>query len=356
VTTAARDRGPATVVWHVTEAMGGGLETAINHFVRSTPECSHHLVGARRPQHRTGEASLFTSARYSSRPGPWGLARLLLRPLDLPAPDVVHAHSAWAGLIARVMLMRYRAHMVYSPHAYYFERTDISPVVRWAVTGLERFLARLTRGVVAVSPHEAALAVGMGTLAWFVPNVAELTDAGYQPRPVGRSATGRRPRLVTVGRVEPQKDPRFFAATVRALQEMGLDADVVWVGAGDPELEEVLTASGVRLTGWVDRETALDEVRSADVYVHTAAWEGNPLTVLEAEALGRPVAVRSIPAMVSLGHPAEDDTPQRLAERILSLAGGAPPPARQPVPLPAVPLADVYATVATGALEPAARS
>ncbi len=337
------------MVWHVTEAMGGGLATAVHEFVRSTPEYSHHLVGHLRTQHQTGESGPFDGVASAERGGPLGLAALLRDPGDLPAPDVVHVHSAWAGLVARVLLHRHRSRLVYSPHSYYFERTDIPRVAQWAAWGLERLLARATRVVVAVSPYEAELATRLGCDVRFVPNVARLPLRRRVPAP---RRAGAVPRLVTVGRVEPQKDPRFFAATVDALRALGTDVEAVWIGAGPPDLEAVLRASGVEVTGWVDRTEVLDEVRAADVYVHTAAWEGNPLTVLEAESLGVPLAVRSIPAMVSLGHPAGNTTPRALAATIAAqLAGDVPTPA----PAPAVParipveLDRVYAEITAAA-------
>jgi glycosyltransferase involved in cell wall biosynthesis len=328
------------VVWHVTEAMGGGISTAIHHFVRSTPRYSHHLVCSLRPQHQTGEDGGFASIRHSGRPGPLGLALLLAAPLDLPEPDIVHVHSTWSGLIARLLLARYRARIVYSPHAYYFERTDLPAAVRFADRILERMLAPLTRVVVAVSPHEARLAESLGTPARFVPNAAVLRGP---PRGTVRTSRSSVPRLVTVGRVDAQKDPRFFAETVAAVRAAGTEIGAVWVGAGSRELEEVLRWHGIAVTGWVDRARVLAELRSADVYVHTAAWEGNPLTVLEAEALGLPCAVRSTPAMTSLGHPPYNDTPARLAEAVLRLLAGEPPlPKPAPIAAP-VGLADVYA-------------
>ncbi|TFV62356.1 glycosyltransferase [Geodermatophilus sp. DF01-2] len=327
--TTEQPRPAQPVVWHVTEAMGGGLATAIHHFVRSAPGYDHVLLCCLRSQHQTGEADPFTARRPSRRSGPLGMAELLLS-LDehLPPPDVVHVHSAWAGLIARLVLFRHRARIVYSPHAYYFERTDISTAARTAAWWLERLLAPLTRVVVAVSPHEAQLAEGLGCAVRFVPNVAAFPDHEQSLLSGGSSTAAHSEdpvaRLVTVGRVEPQKDPEFFTATVRAVRRRGVEVDALWIGAGPAELEDELRAGGVQVTGWVDRAQVLDAVRSASVYVHTAAWEGNPLTVLEAEALGRPLAVRSIPAMVSLGHPETNSTPEELADTIVTLLAGVP--------------------------------
>jgi glycosyltransferase involved in cell wall biosynthesis len=310
------------VVWHVTEAMGGGISTAVHQYVRATPEFEHHLVGCLRTRHQTGEQQMFSQVRSTAFRGPLGLATIVLRSRRWPAPDIVHVHSTWAGLLGRVLLHHRRIPVVYSPHAYYFERTDISALRRWAARRLERALGRWTDTVVAVSPHEARLAADMGCRAEYVPNVAALPDLADRPSP----------RLVTVGRVEEQKDPRFFAATMTALRAMGVEVDPLWVGAGDRKLEAVLRSSGVRVTGWVTRQQALAEVRSADVYIHTAAWEGSPLTVLEAEALGLPVIVRSIPAMVSLGHPAVNTTPEALAASIVTALGRTAARSRPAVP------------------------
>ncbi len=310
--------------------MGGGITTAVNQFVASTPEFDHHLLCAQRPRHDTGEHGGFTAVHTADGTGPRALWQVLREARGRSAPDVVHLHSSWAGLLGRVVLARWSDRIVYSPHCYWFERTDKPAGLLRAVRRLERRLARRTVVTVAVSPHEAQLASALGSRSAFVPNVAVLPPAESDLRvglPAGAVSDvvpdAGVPVLVTVGRVEAQKDPRFFAATVDALAAAGTPVRAVWVGGGDPALEQVLRSSGVHVTGWVDRATVLEHVTAADVYVHTAAWEGNPLTVLEATALGLRTAVRSIPAMVSLGHPGGNDTPAQLAGSVRAATAGA---------------------------------
>ncbi|MCW2583983.1 MAG: hypothetical protein JWQ53_2773 [Klenkia sp.] len=349
--------GGAPVVWHVSEAMGGGITTAVNAFVESTPEYDHQLWCVERPAHRTGESGRFSAVHTATGSGPRALWRLLHEARAEEPPSVVHLHSSWAGLAGRRVLADWSSRIVYSPHCYWFERTDMSAPLLRVAEAIERRLAPRTRVTVAVSPHEARLARELGSPTAFVPNVAELPPglapiAAYDFGTGGRRTAARLPRdtgrpvtLVTVGRVEAQKDPRFFAQTVDEVRATGMAVRAVWVGGGDPALEAVLHRSGVETTGWVDRATALEHVVRADVYVHTAAWEGNPLTVLEAMVLQKPIAVRSIPSMTSLGHDPANTTPQALAATIRAAAAGVdtrPTTPRLDPQDTAVPLASVY--------------
>ena len=58
-------------------------------------------------------------------------------------------------------------------------------------------------------------------------------------------------------------------------------------------------AAGVEVTGWLEQDVAVKEIADCDVYLHTAAWEGYPMTILEAFELGMPVVARTIHALTS---------------------------------------------------------
>ena len=55
------------------------------------------------------------------------------------------------------------------------------------------------------------------------------------------------------------------------------DLRAVWLGDGDPALRERLRAGGVEVTGWLPREATFARLGAADLYLHSARWEGFPL-------------------------------------------------------------------------------
>ncbi|WP_052436195.1 glycosyltransferase [Georgenia sp. SUBG003] len=125
-----------------------------------------------------------------------------------------------------------------------------------------------------------------------MPNVAQV---GHVDR--RRTLQPARPPLVVgMGRVCAQKDPAWFADAVGSLRPSAPDLRFLWIGGGAPGDERVLRRTGVELTGWCDRTVGLETLARADCYLHSAAWEGFPMTVLEAVGLGVPVVVRRLPS------------------------------------------------------------
>ena len=138
--------------------------------------------------------------------------------------------------------------------------------------------------------------------------------------------------FVTVGRPDPQKN---HALAIEALERVCADyagAFLLIVGSrGSPEIQQRLERLA-RDHNVVDRvrflgsRTDIPEILSAaDVFMLSSDYEGNPLTVMEAMAAGRPVvstAVGGVPELVEEGvtgflTPAGDA--QRLAQRMLQL-------------------------------------
>ncbi|MEU9856696.1 glycosyltransferase [Streptomyces sp. NPDC047974] len=222
-------------------------------------------------------------------PGPALLreTRGLARVVRAVRPGLVHAHSAKAGLCAR-LAVRGRIPTVYQPHAWSFEAvtgTTAELARRW-----ERFGARWADRILCVSEAERRTGEEAGVVAaWSVVHngvdVARFATGG----PAGNPA----PTVVCVGRLCRQKGQDVLLAAWPAVLAEVPTARLVLVGDG-PDGERLRPAAGpsVRFTGAVG-DTA-PWYRAADVVVLPSRWEGMALAPLEAMAAGRPVVVADV--------------------------------------------------------------
>jgi glycosyltransferase involved in cell wall biosynthesis len=112
--------------------------------------------------------------------------------------------------------------------------------------------------------------------------------------PAARSESGR--ELLSVGRLEPEKDPLLLADVLARLREHGEPWRLRVCGEGPlrEALESRLRRQGldgaVRFEGYVRHGgELLDHYRHADALVITSRSEGLPQTVVEAFAAGLPV-------------------------------------------------------------------
>lgn len=93
-------------------------------------------------------------------------------------PDVVHLHSAKAGLIGR-LVVRGKTATIFQPHAWSFEA--VSGVVERATVLWERWAARWTTATLCVSEAEAGRGRGLGCLApvvTVIPNGVDIAAWG----------------------------------------------------------------------------------------------------------------------------------------------------------------------------------
>ena len=218
------------------------------------------------------------------------------------APDLVHAHGGRAGLaVARAGIDRPFA---YTVHGYHF------PAKPWPLAVLgrlaERRIGRTAQAQVWICQADRDLA---------------LTAGLDQGRPLDRvirngidpaGLPARRPAepglLAWLGRLVPQKNP---AVAIELLARPGMQAvRLVMIGGGPlaAELQAQAAALGVAdrlaITGELPRGQALERLAGAAALVLTSRWEGIPMALVEAMAIGVPVVasrVRGIPELVEDG-------------------------------------------------------
>ncbi|POX48014.1 glycosyltransferase family 1 protein, partial [Streptomyces sp. Ru71] len=212
-------------------------------------------------------------------------------------PDVVHLHSAKAGLAGR-LAVRGRIPTVFQPHAWSFEAVG-GPVA--ALTAAwERWGARWASRVVCVSEAERARGVRAGVRGrWSV--VPNGVDPGrFRPAPAApaRAAllpdlAGKAPLVVCVGRLCRQKGQDVLLAAWDTVTREVPGARLALVGDG-PEGASLRSRAprSVLFPGAV--ADPLPWYRAADLVVLPSRWEGMALAPLEAMACARPVVVTDV--------------------------------------------------------------
>lgn len=212
--------------------------------------------------------------------------------------DLVIAQDVlFIGLLGYVIALRHGARLVTQVHGDYLDNP------RWLNerkgnylrNAIGKFVLRKSDGIRCVSkkivddlnmrlhvPNEKMLSAPIGTdLSMFSP-LGERADVGG-------------PFVLFVGRLLPEKSPFLFCDVMISLLREQIDLHAVFAGDGPlkVELEKRFVDAGfgsrVHFLGHVGGADLAKYYRSARVMLHTAAWEGWGMPMVESLACGCPV-------------------------------------------------------------------
>jgi glycosyltransferase involved in cell wall biosynthesis len=238
-------------------------------------------------------------------------------------PDVVHAHSSVAGVVARVAAKITGTPVVYTVHGFGF-KPEAPRLQRWAAWMAEWPLARITDRMICVSEHERQLARNLPLAAdRFSVVLNAVPDTSCRAHPHSQPA-----RIVMVARAAPPKrhDLLLHALTLIRSQ-LGQEVPTSLIGSG-PELEAWQTMAGnlnlqsVKFLG--DLNDVPSQLGQHHIFVLMSEHEGLPISIIEAMRAGLAIVASDLPGIRELlthrvhGLLVENDA-QLLAEALLSL-------------------------------------
>ncbi|MHC3470358.1 glycosyltransferase family 4 protein [Streptomyces sp. 7R007] len=311
--------GPGPRVLHLTQPVDGGVARVVTDLARAQVAAGLHVTvgcpaGPLSARLRTLGAEVVPwEATRSPGPALVREVRRLARLIEEVRPDLVHAHSAKAGLAGRIAV-RGRIPTVFQPHAWSFEAVGgitAALALRW-----ERHAARWSARTVCVSEAERHTGLRAGIRArWSV--IPNGVDAGHF-RPAAVDPVRARllpdvdpaaPLVVCVGRLCRQKGQDVLLRAWDDVLRRVPDARLVLVGDG-PERDRLRGAAPQSVVFAGAFADVAPWYQAADLVVLPSRWEGMALAPLEAMACGRPVVVTDVDG-------ARESLPAALAPRCL---------------------------------------
>lgn len=287
-------------VLHVAETIRGGCGTYLNEIVplqiaRLGAEQVRCLVPA---QHLAQLAQVpgervCTFDRPSRRAGLWHLAAATDSAVRRWQPDLVHAHSTFAGAVVRLLsCVRPMPPVVYCPHGWVFDVAH-GAAAGALVRAAERLLSHRARRIVAISEAERLAGERAGIRADKLVVVANGIGAAC---PAQRAPWhDARLKVLFVGRLDRQKGVDVLLEAVRCLGSqvsVRIVGEAVLSGAADPAAANRL--SHVEFLGWQDPAAVAAQLNACDVVVMPSRWEGFGLVAVEAMRAGKPVIASAI--------------------------------------------------------------
>ena len=204
-------------------------------------------------------------------------------------PDLVAAHTAKAGMLARWAAVMAGVPAVFTPHGWAIS-DRISTRQGRIFRMLERFSGRVSARIINVCEYERRLAlqykiasdVKLAVVHNGIPDISAELLARTDREP---------PRLVTIARFEEPKDHRTLLLALSRLMEYEWTIDLIGDGPLQPAIERKAAELGLshRMKFLGACRNVAPLLAGAQLFVLSTRSEAFPYTVLEAMRAGLPV-------------------------------------------------------------------
>lgn len=267
----------------------------------------------------------------------WPAVKQLTQLIETHKPNIVHAHSAIAGVVARVAGRRAHVPVVYTVHGFGF-KPEVPFLRRTAASMAERMLARWTAQMICVSKYERSLAYDLPLASERVhviangltqlPTVEVATQHDDETDATAPTHTSTLPRLIMVARMKsPKRHDLLIQALAKVRNTYGKELSVTFAGDGPLREQHQALAKELNLKEitWAGDVTDVPSLLAQhEVFVLLSDHEGMPMTVLEAMRAGLCVLASDLPGIREQITPNQEgllvaNTAEVVAEQLLRL-------------------------------------
>jgi glycosyltransferase involved in cell wall biosynthesis len=278
-------------VLHVTACFNGGVGRIINNIAQNEVGLNHYLLFDSHADSPSEDTDSFEGRIFHWNENLIKKLPELLKVYRLLNPDIIHLHSTVAGILGRLLPLK--AEIYFSPHCFSFQRKDINFLFRFFLILLEIILSTQNSRSIAHWPIEDQIfkKITKKENIYHYPSIQVQKNRGdlfgEQEKNLSLPL-----KVAAVGRIRPQKDPKFFCKVAEETSKRHLPVEFYWIGDGDFNLKTNLIEKNVKVINWVQSKAIHNIYPQFDVILITSLWESGPLTLFEALDCGKPVILR----------------------------------------------------------------
>jgi glycosyltransferase involved in cell wall biosynthesis len=285
-------------ILHVGETLKGGIGTYVNELVRlqqvaSGPNKILILAPDRHLAQLTDvdQLSIRTFRRPNRISGLIFLTCALIKALVKERPDILHAHSTFAGVIGRLISFAFGIRVVYTPHGWAMDIAT-SKIKRRFYSLVEVVLSPLCEKIVAVSEYERLRGIDAGISAQKIATIhngVRSTPPAVEPAPW----QDERIKLLFVGRLDHQKGVDILLEAIKGMEDR-VAVRIIGDSVVNRTAYDFANLSHVEALGWASADEVAAQMMSCDAVIVPSRWEGFGLVAVEALRVAKPVIAAAV--------------------------------------------------------------
>lgn len=206
---------------------------------------------------------------------------------------VVSAHTSKAGFISRIAAKTLGIPCIYTPHCFATQGNFTSGKL---ILYIEKLLSKITDYLVCVSMDEARHAIDVLGYYSSFPLTIHNGMPDCDVAKISQEHESGKVRLMTVARMEPQKDYSTLLKALSFCQDLPLEVVVVGDGPDKNNILELVENYGLgnQITFLRSNSNVIELLVQADLYLLISKWEGLPRSIIEALRAGLPIIASDV--------------------------------------------------------------
>ena len=249
-------------------------------------------------------------------------------------PDLIHAHSAKGGIIAKAINKGLNIPVLHTPQAYSYLSAE-NKIKKELFLAIEKFFVGSKNKILASSESEKRRAIDE---VGYAKDKVLLFNNSIKPinhlEPLSISKTWPDSYICSVGRPSYQKNIELMLDVLAKIKQSLPNIHLVLMGVGhySPNLESVKNKiqllslkDNITLLDWTSREDIFNIVKNSQLYLTTARYEGLPYSVIESLALGKAIVATDADGNRDLvkdnynGYLIYDEDAEKLARAVIEI-------------------------------------